>query len=122
MMVDVDTAMLAGALGVPCELPEDEPAVCRGALLASWMRWTTSRRRTSRDQRVQAWVEGVRLIKRHFGDEVYVRGNCDQAPFSLACLLRGMEACMMDLRTKRTASRPGGCSTTARRPGGSSCG
>jgi hypothetical protein len=26
---------LAGALAVPCELPEDEPAVCRGSLLRS---------------------------------------------------------------------------------------
>ena len=30
VLVDVDTATLAGALGVPLELPEDEPALCRG--------------------------------------------------------------------------------------------
>ena len=35
VLVDVDTATLAGALGVPVELPEDEPALCRGARLAS---------------------------------------------------------------------------------------
>ena len=47
--------------------------------------------------RVQVWLEGVRLLKRHFGDEVYVRGNCDQCPFTLASLLRGMDDWMMDL-------------------------
>jgi uroporphyrinogen decarboxylase len=35
IMVDVDTATLAAAVGVPVEYPEDEPAVCRGARLAS---------------------------------------------------------------------------------------
>ena len=35
VLVDVDTATLAGALGVPLALPEDEPALCRGARLGS---------------------------------------------------------------------------------------
>src|ERR1035437_8811221 len=35
IMVDIDTATLAAALGVPVAYPEDEPAVCRGALLSS---------------------------------------------------------------------------------------
>ena len=35
VLVDLDTATLAGALGVPVELPEDEPALCHGARLAS---------------------------------------------------------------------------------------
>jgi uroporphyrinogen decarboxylase len=35
ILVDVDTATLAGAAGVPTEFPEDEPAVCRGVRLES---------------------------------------------------------------------------------------
>ncbi len=35
VMVDVDTAALAGALGVTVEFPVDEPAVARGVRLAS---------------------------------------------------------------------------------------
>ena len=50
-----------------------------------------------RDPGVQVWLEGVRLLKRHFGDEVYIRGNCDQCPFTLASLVRGMDGWMMDL-------------------------
>ena len=37
------------------------------------------------------------MIKQHFGDEVYVRGNCDQAPFSAASMVRGAQEWMIDL-------------------------
>lgn len=97
-MIDVDTATLAGALGVPCEFPENEPAVCRGALLpAIEAVEDLSPPDAGRDERIQVWVEGVRLVKRHFGDAHFVRGNCDQAPFALACLVRGMEGFLTDI-------------------------
>jgi uroporphyrinogen decarboxylase len=51
----------------------------------------------ARDPRIQIWVEAVRLVKAQVGDAVFVRGNCDQAPFSLACAMRGLEHWMMDL-------------------------
>lgn len=98
VMIDVDTATLAGAVGVPVLFPDDEPAVCRGERLASLAE--------ARDLEpvdiakyhgVQVWLEAVRLIRRHFGDEIYVRGNCDQCPFSLAALVRGASGWMMDL-------------------------
>lgn len=97
-MVDVDTATLAGALGVPCEFPENEPAVCRGALLPALEAVNDlPPPDAGKYERIQVWVEGVRLIKRHFGDAHFVRGNCDQAPFALACLLRGMEGFLTDI-------------------------
>jgi uroporphyrinogen decarboxylase len=98
VLVDVDTATLAGALGVPLEQPEDEPALCRGALLSRLDPvGGLEPPDVAADPRVQAWLEGVRLLVRHFGGEVYVRGNCDQAPFSLASMLRGAADWMMDL-------------------------
>ncbi|MCX6621518.1 MAG: hypothetical protein NTY38_10635, partial [Acidobacteria bacterium] len=33
IVVDIDTATLAGAAGVPIHFPGDEPAVCHGSLL-----------------------------------------------------------------------------------------
>ncbi len=98
IVVDVDTATLAGAVGVPVVFPDDEPAVCRGELLSSL---AEARDLAPVDiagyQGVQVWLEAVRLIKRHFGNEIYVRGNCDQCPFSLAALVRGASGWMMDL-------------------------
>jgi len=97
-MIDLDTATLAGALGVPCEWPDDEPAVCRGSLLNSLEALEAlPPPDVGKYERIQVWVEGVRLVKRHFGDEHFVRSNCDQAPFALACLLRGMEGFLMDI-------------------------
>jgi uroporphyrinogen decarboxylase len=97
-MIDVDTAALAGALGVPCEFPDNEPAVCRGSLLNSLEGLSElPPPEVGKYERIQVWVEGVRLIKRYFGDEHFVRGNCDQAPFALACLVRGMEGFLMDI-------------------------
>jgi uroporphyrinogen decarboxylase len=106
VLVDVDTATLAGALGVPLELPEDEPALCRGALLSSLAEVDgLGPPDVARDPRVQAWLEGVRLLVRHLGAEVYVRGNCDQAPFSLASMLRGAADWMMDLMDEDNRER-----------------
>lgn len=98
IVMDVDTATLAGALGVPVLDPDDEPAICRGARL-----YSLAEARglepvdLASNGRVQVWLEAVRLLRRHFGDEIYIRGNCDQCPFALASLVRGAAAWMMEL-------------------------
>jgi len=98
IMVDVDTATLAGAIGVPVIFPDDEPAVCRGELIPSLAHvQDLPPPDISKYEGVQVWLEAVRRIKRHFGDEVYLRGNCDQCPFSLAAHVRGAAGWMMDL-------------------------
>jgi MtaA/CmuA family methyltransferase len=98
VVVDLDTAMLAGAAGCPVDFPEDQPARCRGPLLRSLEK--------VRDLgpadvggyfEIQAAIEAVSILKAHFKDEVAVRGNCDQCPFSLAALLRSPEAWLIDL-------------------------
>jgi uroporphyrinogen decarboxylase len=106
VLVDVDTATLAGALGVPLELPEDEPALVRGARLTSLAEVDELEPPdVARDPRVQVWLEAVRLLVRHFGREIHVRGNCDQAPFSLASMMRGAADWMMDLMDEESRER-----------------
>jgi len=98
ILLDIDTATLAGALGVPLDFPEDLPARVAGSRLDSLTeldRLEPPDIRTS--WQVQVWLEAARLLKRHFGDAVYLRGNCDQAPFSLACLVRSTEGWLTDL-------------------------
>ena len=104
VLIDLDTATLAGALGVPVAQPEDEPALCRGARLASLAEVRDLEPPVVvRDARVQAWVEVVRLVARRIGGDVFVRGNCDQAPFSLASMVRGAADWMMDLTDEDNA-------------------
>lgn len=100
VFLDIDTATTAGALGVPVEYPDDEPARCvsQHPLLESIDTvGDLPNVKVADNHSVQVWVEACRLLKAYFGDEVFVRGNADQLPFSLASMMRGVENWMMDL-------------------------
>jgi uroporphyrinogen decarboxylase len=98
ILFDVDTAIEASAIGVPVDYPDDEPARTHEIFLPSLDDVDKlADVDISHHPRIQHSLEAVRLIKKHFGNEVFVRGNCDQAPFSLACSMRGPENFMMDL-------------------------
>lgn len=106
VLVDVDTATLAGALGVPVERPQDEPALCRGARLTSLDEVAElPPPDVARDRHLQVWLEAVRLLVAQLGAEVFVRGNCDQAPFSLASMMRGAADWMVDLMDPDNAEK-----------------
>lgn len=98
VLVDVDTVTVAEALGVAVDHPDDQPA--------RWLAPAIASLEAVKDlpppdiggfRRVRVWLDAVRRLKSHFGDEVYVRGNCDQAAFSLASMMRGPAQWMMDL-------------------------
>ena len=98
VLIDFDTATLAAAAGVPVEDPIDDPSRCSGALLQSIKDVGQLQAvDISKNERVQIWLETCSLVKKHFSDEIFVRGNCDQAPFSLASMIRPSEGWMMDL-------------------------
>jgi uroporphyrinogen decarboxylase len=98
VLVDIDTATLADALGVPVRLPDDDPAHCVGGCLPDLAAVSDLAPPDVRHHpRVQVWSEAVRLLRAHFGDEIFIRGNCDQAPFSLAGLMRGQADWLVDL-------------------------
>jgi uroporphyrinogen decarboxylase len=98
VLVDVDTAVLAEAVGVPVDLPENEPARCISGCIDDLKSvLDLDPPNVGEHPRVQTWLEAVRLLKEHFGDEVLIRGNCDQCPFSLASMMRSPGAWMMDL-------------------------
>ena len=97
ILVDIDTVTLAGACGVDIDFPDAEPARSHGGFIHSYdMVPTLTPVDVGSYKYVQIWCEAVRLIKEYFGNEIYVRGNCDQAPFSLASMMRGTENWMMD--------------------------
>lgn len=98
ILVDVDTATLAGAVGVLVEYPADEPAICYLPALENLQDIETLQEPdVGASEGIQTWLEAVRLIKEQVGEELYVRGNCDQAPFSLASMIRGPSNWYMDL-------------------------
>ncbi len=98
VLVDIDTVTLAGAVGVPVDFPEDEPARSYKGMLEHISDVSQLAPVDLEDnKRVMVLLESVRLLKAHFKNEVFVRGNCDQAPFSLASSMRAPENWMMDL-------------------------
>lgn len=98
VLVDIDTVTLAGSLGVPVDLPEYEPGRSPGGCLTSVESIRSMKRLNIENYKyVQIWLEAVRRLKNYFGDEILVRGNCDQLPFSLAGMMRGTEQWMTDL-------------------------
>jgi len=98
VVLEMDTAVVAGALGVPVVFPEDEPARTVRPLLE---------RLDDVDRlgpvQIEAYpclqpcLQAARLLVERFHGEVYVRGNCDQLPFSLATMVRGAAEFYMDL-------------------------
>lgn len=98
VLFDVDTALLASAIGVETDYPDDEPARTHEPLLNTLADVDTLEDvDISKSIRVQHALETVRILKDYFKGEVYVRGNCDQSPFSLATMVRTPSNFMMDL-------------------------
>jgi len=98
VLFDVDTALLASAIGVPTDYPVDVPARTHQPLLENLADvYHLEEVDISNHVRIQHALETVRILKNYFKDEVYVRGNCDQCPFSLATMVRTPVNFMMDL-------------------------
>ena len=98
ILVDVDTVTVAEALGVKVDRPEDQPARWAGARIASLAEVKDlPPPDLAGHPRIRVWLEAVQRLKSYFGGEVFIRGNCDQAGFSLASMMRGPADWMMDL-------------------------
>lgn len=101
IMVDIDTVTLAGAVGVPIDFPEDNPARSKGSRLPVLEAVRDLEPvDISRDPRIQILVEAVAILAREYGDEIFIRGNCDQCPFSLAGEMRGLDQWLMDVASQ----------------------
>lgn len=98
ILFDVDTALMACSVGVPVDYPEDEPARTHEIFLNSLDDiGQLEGLDIFSNPRILHSVETIKILKKYFGNEIFVRGNCDQAPFSLACSMRTPANFMMDL-------------------------
>jgi MtaA/CmuA family methyltransferase len=98
IMIDVDTVTLAGAAGVPIDHPLDQPAQAAGSRIQALEEVVDLPPVDILNYHgVQVWLEATTILCRYFDKNVFVRGNCDQSPFTLASLIRGLEPWMLDL-------------------------
>ncbi|MEF8811304.1 MAG: uroporphyrinogen decarboxylase family protein, partial [Bacteroidales bacterium] len=90
-MNDTDrrTFLKKAAIGVPTDYPEDSPARCHQPLLNDLEEINELEPiDISKSERIQKTLEVARILKKYCGDELFLRGNLDQAPFSLASMVR----------------------------------
>jgi len=98
VVIDVDTCTLAGAVGVPVDFPEYEPARVKGSRISCLEAIQEIEvPDISKNERVQIWLEACKIITKQTNGVVYIRGNCDQAPFSLASMIRGVQDWLIEL-------------------------
>ncbi len=98
ILVDIDTVTLAGAVGVKVDFPVDDAARSHdGNIVDLDDVFDLKPVRIDDYKYIQIWLEAVRLLKDYFKNEIHIRGNCDQAPFSLASMMRGAQTWMLDL-------------------------
>lgn len=98
ILIDIDTVTLAGAVGVPVDFPNDDPARSHTGNISDLDDVFNLKPVKIENYRyVQNCLEAVRILKEYYKNEIYIRGNCDQAPFSLASMMRGAQTWMLDL-------------------------
>jgi uroporphyrinogen decarboxylase len=98
VLIDIDTVTLAGAVGVPVDFPSDDPARShQGNILNLEDVFDLKPVKVENYRYIQNWLEATRILKDYYKDEIFIRGNCDQAPFSLASMMRGAQTWMLDL-------------------------
>ena len=98
ILIDLDTTMLAEAMGARRDNTPGEP----GHIAAPAIRSLDEAEKLQpvdpeRDGRIPVLLEAIRIMARAVGGQVAIRGNSDQCAFSLAGLLRGMEDFLCDL-------------------------
>lgn len=100
LCIDLDTTMLAEALGARAECAAGEPGRIVAPAIASLEEVKQLRPvDPNRDGRIGVLLDAIGSLARRVGKRVAIRGNCDQGPFSLACLVRGIQDFLIDLAT-----------------------
>jgi uroporphyrinogen decarboxylase len=98
ILIDLDTTMLAEAMGAERDCTPGEPGHIAAPAIRSLDEVDQLRPvNPERDGRLPVLLEAVRIMAKKAGNEISIRGNADQCAFSLAGLLRGMQNFLMDL-------------------------
>ena len=100
VLLDVDTALLASACGADVMYPDDLAAVAKGEQPVPLAELPDKVKSVDllASPRTRLYLEAAeRLAAWGNENDRFIRINTDQGPFSLACILTGMDEFMMDL-------------------------
>ncbi|MDR0391657.1 MAG: uroporphyrinogen decarboxylase family protein [Planctomycetaceae bacterium] len=99
ILTDVDTALEAYALGAETIFDEDMPAKVV-APISNDIEEVIDKihvEKLEKDERIQIYLDAIRLMRKTVGGELFIRGNADQCAFSLAATVYGITNLMLDL-------------------------
>ncbi|MBF9017293.1 MULTISPECIES: uroporphyrinogen decarboxylase family protein [unclassified Oceanispirochaeta] len=99
ILVDVDTCMEAGAIGIEVDLPDNEPARVTKGLSTDLDLCIEAMDKDSllKYDRINIMLDAIFKMRKEVGGELLIRGNADQGPFSLAMLSMGISEFLMAL-------------------------
>lgn len=100
ILLDMDTAFLSSLVGVETDYPADEPARNHDGLISSLDEVEHLKKVDFSVSRAAVYLEAAQRLVEKIGKDIYIRGNCDQAAFSLAGLIRGTEDFLVDILTE----------------------
>ena len=106
ILTDVDTALEAFAMGAETSFPDDLPAKVVAPISndIEEVIAAVDPKKLCRDERIQIYLEAVRLIHEKVGGDLFLRANVDQGPFSLATAVYGLSNMMLDMMTPEKES------------------
>ncbi|MDR1291381.1 MAG: hypothetical protein LBK06_09270 [Planctomycetaceae bacterium] len=99
ILTDVDTALEAYALGAETVFDENMPAKVV-APISNRIEEVIDKidaEKLERDERIQIYLDAIRMMREAVGGELFIRGNADQGAFSLAAAVYGISNMMLGL-------------------------
>ncbi len=100
IIVGCDAVVMAEAIGAEVDYPVDSPPRHMAGCLGSTKDYRKLRKIDPwKDGRLPVWLEAVRIVVEKKGREVFIMGRGDQGPFSLACMVRGIDDFLMEIAT-----------------------
>ncbi|MDR1493891.1 MAG: uroporphyrinogen decarboxylase family protein [Planctomycetaceae bacterium] len=99
ILTDMDTALEAHALGAKIHSPDDLPAkvIVPAANDLDEVIELADAEKLKTNERIQIYLDAIRLIHQETAGELFLRGNADQGTFSVAAAVYGLTNLMIDL-------------------------
>ncbi len=103
----LDTAVSAETLGAKVAFRDDEPATAMGGAIETYDQVKDLPiTDPHKDGRIPIYLEVIRRLRQAVGDQVLIVNSIGQAPFSFACMVRGMEDYLLELHAMKKDLSP----------------
>ena len=101
IMLGPDAAILAEAAGCKTEYRENNPPAIIGHAIEDLDEVDNLKPiDIQKDGRMHAWIEATKILKKEYGDSIFIISRADQGAFDMAALIYGMDKLSIELAMK----------------------